>query len=57
MKNVLKFASVRQDVLGDLLQKHFFNVMLENKVNLAGRREFTVEQFEAGKELKFTATF
>lgn len=30
-------ASVRQDVLGDLLQKHFFNVMLENKVNLAGR--------------------
>lgn len=28
-------ASVRQDVLGDLLQKHFFNVMLENKVNLA----------------------
>ncbi|WP_249963485.1 trigger factor [Histophilus somni] len=50
-------ASVRQDVLGDLLQKHFFNVMLENKVNLAGRPEFTVEQFEAGKELKFTATF
>lgn len=50
-------ASVRQDVLGDLLQKHFFNVMLENKVNLAGRPKFTVEQFEAGKELKFTATF
>ncbi|QEH23874.1 trigger factor [Histophilus somni] len=50
-------ASVRQDVLGDLLQKHFFNVMLENKVNLASRPEFTVEQFEAGKELKFTATF
>lgn len=50
-------ASVRQDVLGDLLQKHFFNVMFENKVNLAGRPTFTVEQFEAGKELKFTATF
>ncbi|WP_040975490.1 trigger factor [Necropsobacter massiliensis] len=50
-------ASVRQDVLGDLLQKHFFNVMFENKVNLAGRPTFNVEQFEAGKELKFNATF
>ncbi|PJG82912.1 trigger factor [Caviibacterium pharyngocola] len=50
-------ASVRQDVLGDLLQKHFFNVMFENKVNLAGRPTFSVEQFEAGKELQFTATF
>lgn len=50
-------ASIRQDVLGDLLQKHFFNVMFENEVNLAGRPTFTVEQFEAGKELKFTATF
>lgn len=50
-------ASVRQDVLGDLLQKHFFNVLVENKVNLAGRPSFNVEQFEAGKDLVFTATF
>lgn len=42
-------ASVRHDVLGDLLQKHFFNVAFENKVNLAGRPTFAVEQFEAGK--------
>ncbi|MFQ1048104.1 trigger factor [Avibacterium paragallinarum] len=50
-------ASVRQDVLGDLLQKHFFNVLVESKVNLAGRPTFNVEQFEAGKDLVFTATF
>ncbi|MFD0966483.1 trigger factor [Seminibacterium arietis] len=50
-------ASVRHDVLGDLLQKHFFNVAFENKVNLAGRPTFAVEQFEAGKDLIFTATF
>ncbi|MCW9711173.1 trigger factor [Avibacterium sp. 21-586] len=50
-------ASVRQDVLGDLLQKHFFNVLVDSKVNLAGRPSFNVEQFEAGKELVFTATF
>lgn len=50
-------ASVRQDVLGDLLQKHFFNVLVESKVNLAGRPSFNVDQFEAGKDLVFTATF
>ncbi|MFZ7239665.1 trigger factor [Avibacterium avium] len=50
-------ASVRQDVLGDLLQKHFFNVLVESKVNLAGRPTFNVEQFEADKDLVFTATF
>ncbi|MFZ7343355.1 trigger factor [Avibacterium volantium] len=50
-------ASVRQDVLGDLLQKHFFNVLVDSKVNLAGRPTFNVEQFEAGKDLVFTATF
>ena len=50
-------ASVRQDILGDLLQKHFFQAVIENKVNLAGRPSFTVEQFEEGKELKFSATF
>ncbi|MFQ1021885.1 trigger factor [Avibacterium paragallinarum] len=50
-------ASVRQDVLGDLLQKHFFNVLVDSKVNLAGRPSFNVEQFEAGKDLVFTATF
>ena len=50
-------ASVRQDILGDLLQNHFFQAVIENKVNLAGRPSFTVEQFEEGKELKFSATF
>ena len=50
-------ASVRQDILGDLLQNHFFQAVIENKINLAGRPSFTVEQFEDGKDLKFSATF
>lgn len=50
-------ATVRQDVLGDLLQKHFFTAAFENKINLAGRPTFTVEQFESGKDLVFSATF
>lgn len=44
-------ASVRQDVLGDLLQKHFFTAVIDSKINLAGRPNFTVEQFENGKDL------
>ena len=50
-------ASVRQDILGDLLQNHFFQAVIENKINLAGHPSFTVEQFEDGKDLKFSATF
>ncbi|MFY1027591.1 trigger factor [Actinobacillus seminis] len=50
-------ASVRQDVLGDLLQKHFFTAVIDSKINLAGRPNFTVEQFENGKDLTFSATF
>ncbi|TCP91212.1 trigger factor [Cricetibacter osteomyelitidis] len=50
-------ASVRQDVLSDLLQRHFFDAMFQNKVNLAGRPTFEVEQFESGKDLKFTGVF
>lgn len=50
-------ASIRQDVVGELLQQHFFQQIVENKINIAGRPSFTVEQFEAGKELKFSATF
>ncbi len=50
-------ASVRQEVLNELLQRAFFEKMMEEKVNLASRPSFTVEQFEAGKPLEFTATF
>ncbi|MDU8923564.1 trigger factor [Pasteurellaceae bacterium LIM206] len=50
-------ASVRQDVLNDLLPRHFFDLMFKEKVNLAGRPTFAVESFEAGNDLVFSATF
>ncbi|MGQ0286981.1 trigger factor [Pasteurellaceae bacterium 22721_9_1] len=50
-------ASIRQDVLNDLLPRHFFDLMFKEKVNLAGRPTFAVESFEDGKDLVFTATF
>ena len=50
-------ASIRQDVLNDLLPQQFFNAVLAEKINIAGRPTFTVETFEPGKDLVFTATF
>ena len=50
-------ASVRNDVLNDLLPRHFFDLMFQEKVNLAGRPTFTVDSYEEGKDLQFTATF
>ena len=50
-------ASVRNDVLNDLLPRHFFDLMFQEKVNLAGRPTFVVDSYEEGKDLQFTATF
>ncbi|MDD7568993.1 MAG: trigger factor [[Actinobacillus] rossii] len=50
-------ASIRQDVLSDLLPRHFFDLAFKEKVNLAGRPTFAVESYEDGKDVVFTATF
>ena len=50
-------ASIRQDVLNDLLPRHFFDAVIAEKINLAGRPTFGIETFEEGKDLVFTATF
>lgn len=50
-------ASVRNDVLNDLLPRHFFDLMFQEKVNLAGRPTFTIDSYEEGKDLQFSATF
>ena len=50
-------ASIRQDVLNDLLPRHFFDLAFKEKLNLAGRPTFAVENYENGKDVVFTATF
>ena len=50
-------ASIRQDVLNDLLPRHFFDAVIVEKINIAGRPTFGIETFEEGKDLVFTATF
>ena len=48
-------ASIRQDVLNDLLPRHFFDAVIAEKINIAGRPTFAIETFEPGKDLSFTA--
>ncbi|MDP8051968.1 trigger factor [Pasteurella atlantica] len=50
-------ASVRQDVLSDNMQRAFFDVIIEEKINIAGRPTFTPESYEIGKDFTFSATF
>lgn len=50
-------ASARQEALNKILPRHFFNFVMEQNVNLAGRPTFAVESYEEGKDLNFSATF
>lgn len=50
-------ASVRNDVLSNNMQRAFFDVIISEKVNIAGRPTFTPENYEIGKDFTFSATF
>lgn len=49
--------AARQDALSEEMQRAFFNVVIGEKLNLAGRPTFTPNNYEAGKDFSFTATF
>ncbi len=49
--------TVRQDVLGEVMQRHFIEAMIQEKVNPAGAPTFTPVENEAGKDLVFKADF
>ncbi|QIM62460.1 trigger factor [Pasteurellaceae bacterium Orientalotternb1] len=49
--------AARQDALSDEMQRAFFDVVISEKLNLAGRPTFTPNNYEAGKDFSFTATF
>ncbi|MDN3653889.1 trigger factor [Thalassotalea ponticola] len=50
-------ASVRQEVAGELMQRHFVEAIVAEKLNPAGRPAFVAKSNEEGKELAFEATF
>lgn len=47
----------RQDALSEQMQRAFFDVVISEKINLAGRPTFTPNNYELGKDFSFTATF
>ncbi|QLB21025.1 trigger factor [Vespertiliibacter pulmonis] len=49
--------AARQDALSDEMQRAFFDVVIKEKLNLAGRPSFTPNNYELGKDFSFTATF
>ncbi|HDZ9268860.1 trigger factor [Vibrio cholerae] len=59
MKMVAKMygKAVRQDVLGDVMQRHFIEAIVKEKINPAGAPTFAPVEIGEGKDLVFTATF
>jgi trigger factor len=49
--------AVRQDILGEVMQRHFIESIIKEKINPAGAPTFAPVENEAGKDLVFTATF
>ncbi|WGE33412.1 trigger factor [Actinobacillus genomosp. 1] len=49
--------AARQDVLSDEMQRAFFDAVIAEKINLAGRPTFTPNNYQPGQEFSFTTTF
>ncbi|GIB16695.1 trigger factor [Vibrio cholerae] len=59
MKMVAKMygKAVRQDVLSEVMQRHFIEAIVKEKINPAGAPTFAPVEIGEGKDLVFTATF
>lgn len=49
--------AVRQDIMGEIMQRHFIESIVKEKINPAGAPTFAPVDIEEGKDLVFTATF
>ncbi len=49
--------AVRQDVLGEVMQRHFIEAIVKEKINPAGAPTFAPVDVKEGADLVFTATF
>ncbi|WP_434143936.1 trigger factor [Photobacterium leiognathi] len=50
-------ASVRQDILGEVMHRHFIEAIVKEKINPAGAPTFTPVEIAEGKNIVFKATF
>ncbi|MFD2180160.1 trigger factor [Veronia pacifica] len=49
--------AVRMDVMGEVMQRHFIEAIIKEKINPAGAPSFTPVDNEEGKDLVFKASF
>ncbi|MDN3698688.1 MULTISPECIES: trigger factor [Vibrio] len=59
MKMVAKMygKAVRQDKMGEVMQRHFIEAIVKEKINPAGAPTFAPVETEEGKDIVFNATF
>ncbi|WP_395340903.1 trigger factor [Ningiella sp. W23] len=50
-------SAVRQEVAGDVMQRHFYEAIMQEKINPAGMPAFDLTKDEDGQDLEFAATF
>ncbi|MCF7980639.1 MAG: trigger factor [Pseudomonadales bacterium] len=50
-------AGVRQEVLGEVMQKTFYDAVVQEKLNPAGMPQIEPKVMEEGKDLEYVATF
>lgn len=50
-------ASVRQDVLGDLMQRNFVDAIIKEKINPAGAPNYVPGEYKLGEDFNFSVEF
>ncbi|EFE98157.1 trigger factor [Serratia odorifera] len=50
-------ASVRQDVLGDLMQRNFVDAIIKEKINPAGAPNYVPGEYKEGEDFNFSVEF
>ncbi|EPS8494347.1 trigger factor [Yersinia enterocolitica] len=50
-------ASVRQDVLGDLMQRNFVDAIIKEKINPAGAPNYVPGQYKEGEDFTYSVEF
>ncbi|MDF7680349.1 trigger factor [Enterobacteriaceae bacterium ESL0689] len=50
-------ASVRQDVLGDLMSRHFIDAIIKEKINPAGAPHYVPGEYKKGEDFTYSVEF
>ncbi|HHX0693545.1 TPA: trigger factor, partial [Yersinia enterocolitica] len=50
-------ASVRQDVLGDLMQRNFVDAIIKEKINPAGAPNYVPGEYKQGEDFTYSVEF